>query len=84
VHYFDRTDKEKLGEHYGPKLELWLATIHDAIGFAARDRRWTPGVSEWWDSPSVQVSSWKKRHEIRESERLANIRAAWAMISQRM
>jgi hypothetical protein len=41
VHYFDRTDEEKLGEHYGPKLELWLATIHDAIGFAPGTRRWT-------------------------------------------
>jgi dienelactone hydrolase len=36
VHYFDRTSEEKLGKNYGPKLELWLSTIHDAIGFVAQ------------------------------------------------
>jgi dienelactone hydrolase len=42
VHYFDRTSEEKLGESYGPKLELWLSTIHDAIGFVARDPKVDP------------------------------------------
>jgi carboxymethylenebutenolidase len=42
VHYFDRTSEEKLGENYGPKLELWLSTIHDAIGFVAKDSKVDP------------------------------------------
>jgi carboxymethylenebutenolidase len=42
VHYFDRTGEEKLGEADRSRMELWVSTIHDAIGFATRDPKVDP------------------------------------------
>ena len=42
VHYFDRTGEEKLGEADRSRMELWVSTIHDAIGFATRDAKVDP------------------------------------------
>jgi dienelactone hydrolase len=60
VHYFDRTDEEKLGEIDGSRL--WLSTIHDAIGFATRDPKVDPGgIGAVRFSLSDGASSWQKR-----------------------
>ena len=42
VHYFDRTGEEKLGEADRSRMELWVSTIHDAIGFTTRDPKVDP------------------------------------------
>lgn len=78
VHYFDRTDEEKLGEIDGSRL--WLSTIHDAIGFATRDPKVDPGGI---GAVRFSLSAGPRagRSGIDESKRLANITAASAMIS---
>jgi dienelactone hydrolase len=61
VHYFDRTGEEKLGEVDHTKVEIWLSTIHDAIGFAPRDPKVAPKRIGAVSFSPIQAWRWRRQ-----------------------